>query len=108
MTRSTFVNRRAAAIVTAALTLGFAGPAAARPFDIDAAGSFVPAGTGPVQAVAVTPTNSHTTGGGNSGLEDVLIATGGAAVALVGLGGTRAASRRRRQTGAATPPTIAA
>ena len=44
MTRK-LINRRTAGALTAALALGAAGPAAARPFDVTPQGSFVPAGS---------------------------------------------------------------
>ena len=41
------MNRRTAGALTAALALGTAGPALARPFDLNEQGSFVPAGSVP-------------------------------------------------------------
>jgi hypothetical protein len=56
MTR-TLINRRTAGALTAALALGAAGPVAARPFDLTAQGSYVPAGSvsHKVQAEAYPP-----------------------------------------------------
>jgi hypothetical protein len=89
------MNRgRAIGIATAVLTFGIAGPAAARPFDVDSAGSLVPVNIQQTPAVAA-PAAPGANGGG-SGLEYALIGTGGAAVLLVGVGGTLAASRRRQ------------
>jgi hypothetical protein len=98
-------NRRAVGIVTAALALGVAGPAAARPYDLDSAGSFVPVNVGQTPAVSAPSAAGHANSGGTSTLEYALIGTGGAAVLVVGIGGTRAASRRR-QTGAARRSTV--
>ena len=107
MTR-TLANRHAAGIITAALALGIAAPAGARPFDLNAAGSFVPAGSSQtrVQGVALTP---GANGGDDiSGLGYLAIGTGGAAVALFGIGGTLAASHRRQQPRATPGSTTAA
>jgi hypothetical protein len=41
---TSIANRRTIGAITAALVLGTAGPAVARPFDVDAQGSMVPAG----------------------------------------------------------------
>jgi hypothetical protein len=97
-------NRRAVGIATAVLALGVAGPAAARPYDIDSAGSFVPVNVGQTPAVGAPAATSHANGG-DSALEYALIGTGGASVLLVGVGGTLAASRRR-QAGAARRSTL--
>src|SRR5262245_36597945 len=67
------VNRRAVAILTAALTLGVAGPAAARPLDTVGPSSHPPAGD-----QTVTTTQS----GGSSDVEYLLI--GGVAVVISG------------------------
>ena len=104
MTR-TLANRRTAGIVAAALALGVAAPTAgARPFDLNSAGSFVPAGQ-PAQSVQTT---SHPAGGDISGWGYVAIGSGAASVALVGVGGTRAASRRRQRQRSAGQSTITA
>jgi hypothetical protein len=95
-------HRRAVGIATAVLTLGVAGPAAARPFDINSTGSFVPANVGQTPAVAAPAPHAN---GGGSAVEYALIGTGGASVLLVGVGGTLAASRRR-QAGAARRSTL--
>jgi hypothetical protein len=101
MTR-TLTTRHTAGMIAAALALGIAAPAGARPFDLNSVGSFVPAASSqrPAQSVTVTP--SPAGGGDISGLGYLAIGTGGAAVALIGIGGTRAASRRRRQQPSAT------
>lgn len=106
MTRT--AHRRAAAVLTAALALGVAGPAGARPFDINSSGSFVPVNITQPQAVGGHAAVTHANG--NSDLEYALIGVGvgGAAVAMLGLGGTRLAGRRRRQTAATARPTIPA
>lgn len=104
MTRT--AHRHAAAVLTAALALGVAGPAGARPFDLNSSGSFVPVNVTQPEAVGDHAAVTHTTG--NSDLEYALIGVGGAAVAIVGLGGTQLASRRRRQTAATGRPTMPA
>jgi hypothetical protein len=103
MTR-TFANRRAAGFVAAALALGVAAPTAcARPFDLNSAGSYVQ--VGPRQSQPNAPANA---GGGISDVGIVAIGTGAATLALVGVGGTRAASRRRQRQRTAPQSTIAA
>jgi hypothetical protein len=98
-------NRRAVGIVTAALTLGVAGPAAASLNRDDSAGSFVPVNVGHTPAVSAPSAAGHANSSDTSALEYALIGTGGAAVLVVGIGGTRAASRRR-QTGATRRSTV--
>ena len=103
MTR-TFANRRAAGIVAAALALGVAAPtASARPFDLNSGDSYVQ--VGPRQSQPNAPANA---GGGISDVGIVAIGTGAATLALVGVGGTRAASRRRQPQRTARQSTIAA
>ncbi len=89
----TLTHHRTAALLTAALALGIAAPAGARPNDLDPQGSFVPVNIHPpaVQSVA-----SSSGGGGISDLGYVGIGTGGVAVALIGAGGVHTATRRRR------------
>jgi len=106
MTR-TLANRHTAGIIAAALALGIAAPAGARPFDLNAAGSYVPAGSSQNRAQSVTLTPSRANGD-ISGLGYLAIGTGGAAVALFGIGGTLAASRRRQQPSATRGSTTAA
>jgi hypothetical protein len=98
MTR-TLTHNRTAALLTAALSLGIAAPAGARPFDLNARGSLVPVNINP-PAVQSIPS-----GGGISDLGYVGIGTGGVAVVLIGAGGVMTASRRRRQ---AAEPRLAA
>jgi hypothetical protein len=107
MTR-TLANRRTAGIITAALALGIAAPAGARPFDVNSAGSYVPTGSSLTSAQGVALTPSRAGGGGIPGLGYVAIGTGGAAVALIGIGGTLVASRRRHQPSATRGSTTAA
>ncbi len=124
-TRRTLINRRAAAILAATLTVGATGSAAARPFDLDSAGSFVPAGTttappldlnmggfpgpGPAPAGGWHPTgNASTRSTGVARAEYVVIGAGGATVALVGVGAVGMATRRRHRPAATAQPTIAA
>ena len=98
MTR-TLVNRRAAAILSAALTLGVAGPAVAQP--IDAAGPYSPYTAVPIpqQQPVATPS------GGNSDLDGVLIGAGAVAVLI---SGAAVATQRRRHARVTARPTIAA
>jgi hypothetical protein len=72
-------------ILTAALTLGAAGPAAAQPVD----------SVGPYAPYTAVPITQQQPSGGSSGLENVLIGAGG--VALV-ISGAAVATRRRRHT----------
>jgi hypothetical protein len=107
--RLTLTTRHTAGIVAAAVALGTAGPAGARPFNENAAGSFVPAGPQQAMAQAATPAPGHAPdSGGISELGYIAIGTGGAAVVLIGIGGTRTASRRRQRTGAASRATTTA
>jgi hypothetical protein len=122
-TRRTLINRRAAAILAATLTVGATGSAAARPFDLNSTGSFVPAQTttapsldlnmggfpGPGPAPAGQPTgdaSTHSTGVASA--EYVVIGAGGATVALIGIGAVSMATRRRHRPTAPAQQTIAA
>jgi len=105
MTRK-LVNRRAAAILTTALTLGVAGPAVARP--IDSTGPYwsytaanIPQQQPPNQVTATHP-------GGSSDLEYLLIGAGGTAIVMLSLGGAAVTTQRRRHTRATARPTVAA
>jgi hypothetical protein len=98
-------NRRVAGIVSAALALGMAAPAGARPFDLDNQGSYVPATSAQTQTPSATPGHGA---GGVSDLGYVAIGSGVAALTLVGVGGTRVAGNRRRQRITAQHPTTAA
>lgn len=84
---------RTTALLTAALSLGIAAPAGARPFDLNANGSMVPVQIAPPTVQSAAPSGS---GGGISDLGYVGIGTGGVAVVLLGAGGIRTATRRRR------------
>jgi len=106
MTRK-HVNRRAAAVLTAALTLGVAGPAVARPID----------STGPYRSYTAVnipqqqPTANQVTAthpGGSSDLEYLLIGAGGTAVVMLSVGGAVVATHRRRHTRATARPSVAA
>jgi hypothetical protein len=101
MTR-TLTHYRTTALLTAALSLALAGPAGARPFDLDSQGSFVPVNITPPAVQTVAPSSA---GGGISDLGYVGIGTGGVAFALIGAGGVRTATRRRRP---AADPRLAA
>lgn len=103
MTRN-LVNRRAAAIVTAALTLGVAGPAVARPADSVGPYWSYTAVTIPHQQPAGTQAVA-THSGGSPDLEYLLIGAGSVAVMI---SGAAVATRRRRHTRIATRPNIAA
>lgn len=106
MTR-TIANRRGAGIVLAAVALGTAAPtASARPFNVNQQGSFVPVSPPPAQAVP--PTSSHANGGDISELGYVAIGSGAVSLALISVGGTRTASRRRQQRRIPGQSTIAA
>jgi hypothetical protein len=104
---STFANRRTAGIISVALALGIAAPAGAKPFDLNQQGSEVPAGSAQVQAQSLPATTRHTTSGGISDWGYVAIGSGAASLALIGIGGTRVAGRRRQQRITAQQPTIA-
>jgi hypothetical protein len=104
--RRTVANRRIVGIITTTLALGIAAPAAARPFDLNSSGSFVPAGSPSMrQSVPLTP---HASAGDISELGYLAIGTGGAAVALVAIGGTLAASRRHHVASATQQSTTPA
>ena len=94
MTRS-LTNRRTVAAVAAALALGIAPAAGARP--IGAGPEFQSAAPVPVPATTVHATTSRPGGSDVSGWGYVAIGSGVASLALIGVGGTRAATRRRRQ-----------
>jgi hypothetical protein len=106
MTHS-LINRRAAAILTATLTLGVAGPAGARA--IDSVGQYssytavhIPQQQPTAQPVTAVPS------GTNSDLEYLLIGAGGAAVVMLSLGGAAVATHHHRHTRATARPTVAA
>ncbi|MDQ6729273.1 MAG: hypothetical protein M3022_02940 [Actinomycetota bacterium] len=93
----TVVHRRTAGIVSLALALGVAAPAAARPFNLNQQGSIVSAGPAQTYSSNVPAATSHTTSGGISDWGYVAIGSGAASLALIGVGGTRVAGRRRQQ-----------
>jgi len=106
MTRR-LVNRRAAAILTAALTLGVAGPAAARPIEsVGSDWSYTAVQIPQQQPAANQATAAHP--GASSDLEYLLIGAGGTAVVMLSLGGAAVATNHRRHTRAAARPTVAA
>jgi hypothetical protein len=101
------INRRAAAILTATLTLGVAGPAAARP--IEAVGtdwSYTAVNIPQEQPAANQVTATHPSG--SSDLEYLLIGAGGTAVVMLSVGGAAAATHHRRHTRATARPPVAA
>lgn len=105
MTRK-HVNRRAAAILTAALTLGVAGPAVARPIEsVGTDWSYTAVNIPQEQPAADQITATHSAG--SSDLEYLLIGAGGTAVVMLSLGGAAVATQRRH-TRIATRAKIAA
>jgi hypothetical protein len=95
MTRS-LTHRRTAAAVAAALALGIAAPAAgARPIDFSP--RFQPIVPAQKQATSVHETTSRPNGSDISDWGYVAIGSGVASLALISVGGTRAAARRRRE-----------
>jgi hypothetical protein len=90
---TSYIHRRTAGVLTAALALGTAGPAAAQPI-----GDNGPVHVAPPMQVAHYGTPAATVGrpqpGGSSDV--IYIIGGGVVVALSGLGGTLAAANRRR------------
>jgi len=106
MTRR-LINRRAAAILTATITLGVAGPAEARAIDSGGPYWSYSALNIPQQQPAadqVTATHSGT----NSDLEYLLIGAGGTAVVMLSVGGAAVATHHRRRTRATARATVAA
>ncbi len=99
----TFAHRRTAGIISVALALGIAAPAGARPFDLNQQGSYAPAESAQTHAQGVSASTSGITDWGY-----VAIGSGVASLALVGVGGTRVASRRRHQPAATRGSTTVA
>jgi hypothetical protein len=95
MTR-TLTHHRTTLLLAAALSIGIAAPAGAMPLRSDPhLGLPVPVETTPPAVQSVATSDG---GGGISDLGYVAIGTGGLAVALIGAGGVRTATRRRRHT----------
>jgi hypothetical protein len=101
----TTTHRISTSIVLALALATTAAPASARPFDLNANGSYVPAGSPsmlsqtapPAQPVSSSPTIVRVTAG-NSGFDwgDAGIgAAGGIALSMIGLGGVLAVSQNR-------------
>jgi hypothetical protein len=108
MTRQS-ARRRATSIVLAALAIGISAPAAgARPFDLTGADAVAPVHVAPPPAQSVAQTSSETSGGDISNVGYVAIGSGAATFALIGVGGTLAATRRRQRRRTATRSTITA
>jgi hypothetical protein len=101
---STRAHRRAAAVLVLALASGTAGTATAKPIDLYSGGSKPPA---PYVAYPIPTTTPHPT---SAGFDWAYLAIGGGAIglALVGIGGTMAASQRRDRKQAQSRTTIAA
>jgi hypothetical protein len=116
MTTTTHINRRAATVLTAALALGTAAPAAAQPIGSDGPVPVAPPmhaqqydranvlpshmkafpemTAAPVATATPRAAVSHSTPAGSS--DAAYIVVGGVLIALGGLGGTLAAANRRR------------
>lgn len=110
MTRQS-ARRRAMTIALVALAIGTSAPAAgARPFDNGAAPVPVapPVQVAPPAAQSVAHPGNDATGGDISNVGYVAIGSGAATLALVGVGGTLAATRRRHRRRIATQSTITA
>ena len=91
-------KRITSGLAALALALATATPAAARPFDLNAQGSNVPAGLNappPVQAA------SHHSSGTGFDWGYVAAGTGAVSLALIGIGGTAVGRRQRRTRKAA-------
>lgn len=101
-------HRRTAGIVSLALALGVAAPAAARPFDLTQQGSYVSVASAQTRSSNVPVATNHTTSSGISDWGYVAIGSGVASLALIGVGGTRVASRRRQQPRASQGSTTTA
>lgn len=105
MTRS-LTNRRTAAAIAATLALGIAAPAAgARPIDLGP--RFQSIAPTPAPATTAHATTSRPAGSDISDWGYIAVGSGVAALALVSVGGTRAATRRRRQRTTAQPKVAA-
>jgi hypothetical protein len=99
---------RATAIALAALAIGISAPAAgARPFDLNGSDSVAPVQVAPPLAQGVEPSTNNADGD-ISNVGYVAIGSGAATLALVGVGGTLAATRRRHRRRIATQSTITA
>jgi hypothetical protein len=106
MTRS-LTNRRAAVAAAAALAFGLAAPAAgARPIDPGVTYSFLAASPAAVSPARAESTASRA-GGGISDWGYLAIGSGAGSLVLIGAGGTRALTRRRRRHQAAVQPRVA-
>lgn len=104
-------GRRATTIALVALAIGTSASAAgARRFDDGAAPVPVapPVQVAPPAAQSVAPSSNDATGGDISDVGYVAIGSGAATLALVGVGGTLAATRRRHRRRIATQSTITA
>jgi hypothetical protein len=105
MARS-LTNRRATVAAAAALAVGLAAPVAgARPVEPGATYSFLAASPAAVSPARAESTASRA-GGGISDWGYLAIGSGAASLVLIGAGGTRVVTRRRRQGRAAVQPRI--
>ncbi|MGZ4197628.1 MAG: hypothetical protein ACXVUE_09115 [Solirubrobacteraceae bacterium] len=100
MTRQS-ARRRATTIGLAALAIGISAPAAgARPFDLSGTAQVPvapPVQVAPPVAQSVELGSNDATGGDISNVGYVAIGSGAATIALLGAGGTLAATRRRQR-----------
>ena len=99
MTRQS-ARRRVTTIALAALAIGISAPAAgARPFDVPGAQVPVapPAQVASPATQSVEQSSNDPTGGDISSVGYVAIGSGAATIALLGAGGTLAATRRRQR-----------
>ena len=86
-------KRIASGIAAIALALGTVAPAAARPIDLNAQGTNVPAGL--AKEPSVQPATHHSSSNG-SDWGYIAAGAGAASLALIGIGGTTVARRQRR------------
>jgi hypothetical protein len=98
---------RATAIALAALAIGISAPAAGARIDLNGADSVAPVQVAPPLAQSVEPSTNNADGD-ISNVGYVAIGSGAATLALVGVGGTLAATRRRHRRRIATRSTITA
>ena len=108
MTRQS-ARRRVTTIALVALAIGITAPAAgARPFELNGTGQVPvapPVQAAPAAAQSVKPTSNSATGGDISNVGYVAIGSGAATIALLGAGGTLAATRRRQRRRSAVQST---
>ena len=106
--RLTRTGRRTATALALALTLGTAGPATAQPIGGYTGGGLKPTSPYASNISYTTPTPTLRPKGAGSEWAYVAIGSGAAGLALVGVGGTVAAGRRRQRREARSGTTMAA